>query len=239
MAYVKSISLRIVLLVGLLGFLATHEVAAQFLPHQQCRQLNKARRPKKQRFFRKEKGGEPYTWHPKPSYREQVKTQEPPPSKATSPKASTPSVAKTEQKPKPPAEKLPPPISEKHARIREEVRKRLESMKPGEPTTESLYFVTDQDEFAILDMEPFLIAAEFALQGRVVLVEGHTDNRGSDDYNLQLSMKRVNRIQELMHQMGVPEDRVSVMGYGESQPKYDNNTEEGRQKNRRVDFKIF
>ena len=139
----------------------------------------------------------------------------------------------------PAAEKLPPPISEKHARIRVEVRQRLKNMKPGEPTTESLYFVTDQDEFAIMDMDPFLIAAEFALQGRVVLVEGHTDNRGSDEYNLQLSMKRVKRIEELMQQMGVPGDRVSVMGYGESQPKYDNNTEEGRQKNRRVDFKIF
>jgi len=42
-----------------------------------------------------------------------------------------------------------------------------------------------------------------------------------------------------MHDIGDPEENVSVSGHGESMPKYDNATEEGRQKNRRVDFKIF
>jgi outer membrane protein OmpA-like peptidoglycan-associated protein len=52
-------------------------------------------------------------------------------------------------------------------------------------------------------------------------------------------MKRVARIQQLMHDIGVPDDRISVIGYGETMPLYDNSTEEGRQKNRRVDFKVF
>ncbi|MFA0962007.1 OmpA family protein [Roseivirga sp. BDSF3-8] len=139
-----------------------------------------------------------------------------------------------------PLDSLPPTISEKHARIRKEVRKRLEEHEEGEPLIiEPLYFITAQDEFAFVDMDPFLLAVEFAMQGRIVLVEGHTDDRGDENYNLQLSMKRVGRIQQLMHDIGVPDERISVIGYGESQPSYDNSTEEGRQKNRRVDFTVF
>lgn len=111
--------------------------------------------------------------------------------------------------------------------------------KADQPITESLFFVTAQDEFAYADFEPFLMAVEFALQGKMVLVEGHTDSRGDDQYNLELSMKRVRQIERLMHQIGVPEERVSVIGYGETMPQFDNETEEGMQKNRRVDFKIY
>jgi outer membrane protein OmpA-like peptidoglycan-associated protein len=62
---------------------------------------------------------------------------------------------------------------------------------------------------------------------------------GNDDDNLKFSMRRVSRIKQLMVDIGVNEDLISVIGYGEAEPKYDNNTEEGRQKNRRVDFKVF
>ena len=104
---------------------------------------------------------------------------------------------------------------------------------------ESLYFITDEAEFAYVDFDAFLLAVEYALQGKMVLVEGHTDDRGDDNHNLQLSMKRVRQIETLMRDIGVPDENVSVIGYGESMPKYDNTSEEGRQKNRRVDFKIF
>ncbi len=143
----------------------------------------------------------------------------------------------TPSPPPPPPPPLPPPVSDKHARIREQVQAQLKTGEP--PVVESLYFVTSQDEFAFMDMEPFLMAAEYALAGKMLLVEGHTDDRGNDEFNLQLSMKRVQRIQSLMMDMGVPADRISVIGYGETAPTYDNRTPEGRQKNRRVDFKIF
>jgi outer membrane protein OmpA-like peptidoglycan-associated protein len=85
----------------------------------------------------------------------------------------------------------------------------------------------------------FLIAVEYALQGHTILIEGHTDNLGADNYNVQLSIKRVQRIRQLMLDMGVPDDRISVVGYGEEMKHNDNKTNEGRQLNRRVDFTAF
>lgn len=138
-----------------------------------------------------------------------------------------------------PSSALPAPINDRQAEIRNQVKEKIENGSANEPILESLYFITDEAEFAYVDFDPFLLAVEFALQGKMVLVEGHTDNRGGEDHNLDLSMKRVRQIEALMQDIGVPEENVSVIGYGESMPKYDNETEEGRQKNRRVDFKIF
>lgn len=136
-------------------------------------------------------------------------------------------------------ETLPEPINERQAEIRKEVLENMINGKASDPIMESLYFITDEAEFAYVDFDPFLLAVEYALQGKMVLVEGHTDDRGEEQHNLDLSMKRVRQIERLMYDIGVPEENVSVIGYGESMPKYDNTTEEGRQKNRRVDFKIF
>ncbi len=152
---------------------------------------------------------------------------------------SVPELVASNKKFNPPAGPLPDPVNQRHAEIREMVLEKINRGEASEPMLESLFFITDEAEFAYVDFDPFLIAVEFALQGKMVLVEGHTDDRGSDEHNLQLSMARVRQIETLMLDIGVPEDRVSVIGYGESMPKYDNSTEEGKQKNRRVDFKIF
>ncbi len=134
---------------------------------------------------------------------------------------------------------LPEPVNTRHSEIRKLVEEKIQNGSANEPILESLYFITDEAEFAYVNFDPFLLAVEFALQGKMVLVEGHTDDRGSEEHNLELSMKRVRQIESLMRDIGVPDENVSVIGYGESMPKYDNSTEEGRQKNRRVDFKIF
>ena len=135
---------------------------------------------------------------------------------------------------------LPAPTSAKHEQIRKKVSEHLKNKKDNEPIELApLYFTFAQDEFSVVDMEPFLIAVEYALQGKIILIEGHTDNTGKDDYNVQLSIKRVQKIRELMQSMGVPDDHISVVGYGEEVSKHDNKTTEGRQLNRRVDFKAF
>jgi OOP family OmpA-OmpF porin len=67
-------------------------------------------------------------------------------------------------------------------------------------------------------------------------VEGHTDDRGSDDYNDHLSIARAQAVAGYLEAKGVAEARLRPMGKGESLPVAPNDNEEGRQRNRRVDF---
>lgn len=71
-----------------------------------------------------------------------------------------------------------------------------------------------------------------------ILVEGHTDSAGSDAYNLTLSKNRAQAVTNYLVNNGVSKDRFETKWYGESQPKYDNSTAEGRAKNRRVELAI-
>ncbi len=71
-----------------------------------------------------------------------------------------------------------------------------------------------------------------------VRVEGHTDSRGSDEYNRELSIRRANAVKNLLLQRGVADSRIEVVGFGETVPVATNDTEAGRQKNRRVEIKI-
>tara|TARA_B100000929_G_scaffold290329_1_gene283568 strand:+ start:404 stop:1102 length:699 start_codon:yes stop_codon:yes gene_type:complete len=71
-----------------------------------------------------------------------------------------------------------------------------------------------------------------------ILVEGHTDNTGSESYNLTLSKNRAQAVTGYMVDNGIDRGRFTTKWYGESQPKYDNGTVEGRSKNRRVELAI-
>jgi len=72
-----------------------------------------------------------------------------------------------------------------------------------------------------------------------IVLEGHTDATGSEEYNLQLSRSRANSVANYLKNLNVRETRFTVMGYGESQPIASNETIEGRQMNRRVEVAIF
>ncbi len=69
-------------------------------------------------------------------------------------------------------------------------------------------------------------------------IEGHTDNRGSDDLNEKLSNDRANAVMKYLAEHGIDAGRLSAKGYGPKRPLADNNTADGRQKNRRVEFHI-
>lgn len=71
-----------------------------------------------------------------------------------------------------------------------------------------------------------------------VNVAGHTDSKGSDAYNMDLSRQRAAAVANYLVSRGVPAHRINVMGYGESRPIADNSTEYGRQQNRRVELTI-
>jgi len=67
-------------------------------------------------------------------------------------------------------------------------------------------------------------------------VAGHTDSRGSDEYNMNLSQQRAEAVRNYLISKGIAADRLTAKGYGESQPVADNATDEGRFKNRRVEL---
>ena len=71
-----------------------------------------------------------------------------------------------------------------------------------------------------------------------ILVEGHTDSTGSDAYNLTLSKNRAQAVTNFLVNQGIDKGRIDTKWYGETQPKYDNSTVEGRSKNRRVELAI-
>ncbi|MCS7296823.1 MAG: OmpA family protein [Bacteroidia bacterium] len=72
-----------------------------------------------------------------------------------------------------------------------------------------------------------------------IRIAGHTDSMGSDEYNQRLSENRARAVYEYLLNRGIPADRLSYAGYGESRPIDTNDTEEGRQKNRRVEIEIL
>lgn len=71
-----------------------------------------------------------------------------------------------------------------------------------------------------------------------VLIEGHTDSRGSDVTNQQLSKARADAVGAFFMSHGVPPDRITTAGLASSRPVADNNTAEGRANNRRVEIVI-
>jgi outer membrane protein OmpA-like peptidoglycan-associated protein len=74
---------------------------------------------------------------------------------------------------------------------------------------------------------------------RNVLIEGHTDSVGSDEFNLALSQKRADSLKEALTGKGVEEIRITTVGYGKKYPVASNDTQAGRQQNRRVEVSIL
>ena len=71
-----------------------------------------------------------------------------------------------------------------------------------------------------------------------ILIEGHTDDSGSAEYNMTLSKKRAQAVSNYFLSQGVSANRLTTKWYGESQPKYPND-EANRAKNRRVELAIY
>lgn len=69
-------------------------------------------------------------------------------------------------------------------------------------------------------------------------IQGHTDAKGSDSYNFDLSVKRANAVKSYLAGQRITRSRMNTVGYGESAPEYDNSSENGRSMNRRVEFLI-
>lgn len=107
---------------------------------------------------------------------------------------------------------------------------------------DKVYFDTDSDRiqersFDLLNQVAAIMVARPDLQR--VRIEGHTDSRGSNRHNLDLSQRRAESVNRYLLEQGVSAERLVPVGYGEDQPVADNGTTEGRAENRRVEFIIL
>ncbi|MBN2717443.1 MAG: OmpA family protein [Deltaproteobacteria bacterium] len=72
-----------------------------------------------------------------------------------------------------------------------------------------------------------------------IRIEGHTDSDGTEDYNKNLSQSRADAVMQFLTDAGVDASRMEAVGYGEEKPIANNDTAEGKEKNRRVEFNIL
>ncbi len=101
--------------------------------------------------------------------------------------------------------------------------------------------VFDFDKATIRDdMKPILNEAASILSGsdKGIVLQGHTCTIGPEEYNMGLSLRRAQAVKTYLEAKGVPAGRMSVEGYGETMPKFGNDTSEGRRLNRRVEIHL-
>jgi outer membrane protein OmpA-like peptidoglycan-associated protein len=103
---------------------------------------------------------------------------------------------------------------------------------------QQVFFVTDRatirpESHAILDTVAQVMRdfPDISIE-----VQGHTDSRGADRHNLELSQARAGSVRQYLIQQGISADRMTAVGYGETMPIEDNSTDQGRSMNRRVEF---
>ncbi len=105
---------------------------------------------------------------------------------------------------------------------------------------QTVYFATAKDVILAVSF-PLLNEVGKVLKDRSAIhvrIEGHTDSRGGDRYNKQLSDRRAKSVRRYLIGQGIDADRMEAIGYGEERPIADNRTKSGRAMNRRVEFFI-
>lgn len=105
----------------------------------------------------------------------------------------------------------------------------------------SVLFRSDEAELlstAKVKLEQVAEALKQQDNHKQIVVEGHTDARGSDSYNAELSLHRAQAVRDYLASKGLDGARLEAKGVGEAQPVGDNNTPEGRANNRRVEIVV-
>jgi len=105
---------------------------------------------------------------------------------------------------------------------------------------DAVFFDVASDEIKSIDEVTLEAITALALsrENWVLTVVGHTDDRGSDVDNLELSLRRASSLRDLLAAQGVPDENLRIRGAGETAPVGDNRTEAGRAENRRIEFEF-
>ena len=153
----------------------------------------------------------------------------PPPAPAPEPKKEEPKPEPKKEEPKPEPKKEESKVQQKGASIQ----------LPGD-----IYFDTDKATFKagsgseeiLGELRKFLADNEKTIA--MIRIEGHTDNQGAADHNMELSGQRALSIKTWLEQHGVAAEKLVAVGFGQTKPVASNDKDEGRAKNRRTEFKI-
>jgi peptidoglycan-associated lipoprotein len=133
--------------------------------------------------------------------------------------------------PPPPPPPAPAPTNDDAMRARDAARASL---------TAPIYFDLDSD--ALTDPDRAALDAKVGIlnasSGVKIRVAGHTDERGSDEYNLALGQRRAAAAKRYLTQHGVPDAMIDIISYGEEHPAVDGHDESAWSKNRRDEFEI-
>ncbi len=122
---------------------------------------------------------------------------------------------------------------EKIAQVKEESRGTVLTLSGG------VLFVTGKSELLPAARDQLQTVAKALIdQGdsRAIVIEGHTDSRGDEGTNMTLSQQRAEAVRSFLITSGVPAERITAVGRGESAPIASNDTAEGRANNRRVEL---
>jgi outer membrane protein OmpA-like peptidoglycan-associated protein len=108
-------------------------------------------------------------------------------------------------------------------------------------TVGDVLFATGKAEVAAGGLRAIDKLADFLTQNpkRNVLIEGHTDNTGPEEFNLKLSQQRAEAVKSALVAKGVGAERVTTKGYGPKYPAVANDSASGRQQNRRVEVVVL
>ncbi|MFN3402880.1 MAG: OmpA family protein [Cytophagaceae bacterium] len=118
----------------------------------------------------------------------------------------------------------------------------LEPVKTGAKIIlKNIFFDTGKDELRPESLSELQRLVNLLKENPSIKIEisGHTDNIGNSELNQKLSERRAKNVVDFLIKSGIPAARLNAIGYGSSKPVADNNTEEGRQRNRRTEFKIL
>jgi OOP family OmpA-OmpF porin len=112
-------------------------------------------------------------------------------------------------------------------------------VRPENVTLRNVHFDLESarltaDGYVLLRQVAAAMKAEPALR---LEVSGHADSTGSNRYNEKLSVRRAETVHNFLNYLGIPQARMVLKAYGETKPVADNQTDEGRASNRRVDFR--
>ncbi len=132
-------------------------------------------------------------------------------------------------------------IPDRRGRLTFTFNPQYERVKDRIYTLQDVYFNTDKATLreSSYDALNDLLSAMQTNKAMRVEIAGHTDDRASAEYNKDLSQRRAESVKAYLVENGIAKDRIRAKGYGESEPVASNETEEGRQQNRRVEVRVL